>query len=305
MTVKVAVITASYNDQDYIENCIESVISQSHKNLVHYIYSDASTDNSIDIIKSHSHRYTQCHIVGHSNQGQAHGRNILIQQAQKDGCEILAFLDSDDRWQPSHLENNLPYLDHYDVVYHDPEYQFHNGVRAHPHGFVLPHVAIPKNFLYKNFIFISSSLAKISVANIAKFDDQLNSIEDWDFWCQLYKNQKTFVKNTQSPTAIYVIKPQNSSSQGPTKFSILSKKHQLLTQLKLNIGYHIDYLDDYINISPVISNKTDCCIDLQKLPYDDNTVDEIRVTDTIEKLGYHAAALAIQNWYNVLRPGGK
>lgn len=305
MTPKVAVITPSYNDQEYIESAIQSVVAQTYTNVVHYIYSDASTDSSIDIIKSHSHRYQQCHVIGDRNQGQAHGRNVLIDLARQHRCDVVAFLDSDDLWLPNHIENNIPLLSAHDVVYHDPQYQFHRGVMAYPHGFVLPHRAISKNFLYRNFIFISTALAKMSALDDTKFDNRLNSIEDWDLWCQMHHLKRTFIKNINEATAVYVIKPQNSSSQGHTKLPLLKEKHNIFEQLKLNIGYDYQYLDDYINISAVDSLPHDHKCDLTQLPYDDNTVDLIQAQNSIEKLGYHGASAALQHWCRVLRPGGR
>lgn len=305
MIPRVAVITPSYNDEAYIEHAIVSVMNQTLTNVCHYIYSDASTDNSVSIIKNYQTKYQQCHVIGQQNLGQAHGRNVLIDQARRDGCEIVAFLDSDDRWHPNHLADNIKYLEDHDVVYHDPEYQFDNGARAFPHGFILPHIAIPKNFFYRNFIFVSTALVRISALTNVYFDNELNSIEDWDLWCQLYVKQKRFVKNIEQPTAIYIIKQQNSSSQGPKKISTIKQKYPLLDQLKLNIGYYTDYQKDCINISPMSDCQTDCVFELDQLPYDHNTVDSIRVRDCIEKLGYHESATALKNWYDVLRPGGK
>jgi teichuronic acid biosynthesis glycosyltransferase TuaG len=305
MTPKVAVITPSYNDQEYIDHAIQSVVAQTYTNVVHYIYSDASTDSSIDIIKSHGHRYQQCHVVGDQNQGQAHGRNVLIDLARRDHCDIVAFLDSDDRWLPNHIENNLKYLQNHDIVYHNPLYQFYDGNTAQPYGFVLPHAAIPKNFLYRNFIFISTSLVKMSALDQVTFDRRLDSIEDWDFWCQLYQRQRHFVKNSEPPTAIYIIKPQNSSSQGHKKISLIKQKYPIQDHLKVNLGYNYDYDNDYINISPVDNVVSDHVCDIKNLPYDENTVDEIRVQDALEKLGYHEAAQALQNWCRTLRPGGR
>jgi glycosyltransferase involved in cell wall biosynthesis len=304
--MKVAVITPSFNDQQYIADCIKSVISQSYKNVRHYIYSDASTDNSINIIKSYCDQYDQVHIIGTENRGQAHGRNRLIDQAKKDGCSVLAFLDSDDRWYSNHIETNLPYLESHDVVYHDPEYRFENGQLAYPTGFVLPKIAISKSILYKNFIFISTSLARISAFDQVFYDDQLNSIEDWDVWCQLYQNGSKFVKNTESKTAIYVVKLNNNSSRdGPTKQKIIEFKRPISKKLVLNIGNMIQYRDDAVNISGILSVRADCHYHLPDLPYDDTTVHEIYVSDLIEKLGYHESAQAIQHWYNSLIPGGR
>lgn len=304
-SMKVAVITPSYNDQRFVANAIESVINQSHKEIRHYIYSDASTDNSIDIIKSYASKYNQYHIIGSQNQGQAHGRNTLINQARNDGYEVLAFLDSDDIWSVDHIEKNLPYLESHDVVYSDPEHKFENGEIAYPMGFVFPTISIPKSLLYKNYIFISTVLTKMSMFDNVEFDNDLNSIEDWDAWCQLYEKDANFVKNFNNKTVIYIVKSTNSSSLGPTKQKILENKRPMWNQLRLNIGTQIPYLDNYINISVSEEIKSDCCYQLPELPYQGSVIHEIIVSDLIEKLGYHESAQAIKLWYDRLLPSGR
>lgn len=304
--MKVGVITPSYNDAKYIGRAIESVLNQTSPAYCHYIYSDASTDESIDIIRSYAKKYNQCHIIGEKNQGQAHARNILINKARQDGCDIVAFLDSDDRWYSDHISSNLSHLVTHDVVYSDPEYEFENGQIAYPTGFILPAVAIPKTFLYTNFIFISTALARISCFDQVNYDSDLNSIEDWDAWLQIYQKGYTFVKRASPRTAVYIVKLSgNSSSQGPTKQQIIRKKHRLWNTLRLNIGNQIECLDDYINISAEPDKNADCVYSLPSLPYDIPAIDEIRVQNLIETLGYHGAAQAIQNWHSVMRPGAR
>ena len=303
---RVAVITPSYNDEKYVSRAIESVLSQTVPAYCHYIYSDASTDRSPDIIRSYSDRYRQCHIIGEENRGQAHARNVLIAQARRDGCELVAFLDSDDRWYPDHIANNLKYLETHDVVYSDPEYEFDTGQSAYPTGFILPDLAIPKTFLYSNFIFISTAMARIECFDSVEYDSTLNSIEDWDVWLQIYKNKHSFIKHVGIKTAIYIVKLSgNSSSQGPTRQQTIRKKHQLWDQLRLNIGHQVNYLDDYINIASELGSESDCVYKLPELPYSIPVVDEIRVQNLIETLGYHPAAQAIQIWHSVMRPGGR
>ena len=50
----VSIITPLYNSQDFIEETISSVLSQSYKNWEMLIVDDHSTDNSFSIVKNHS-----------------------------------------------------------------------------------------------------------------------------------------------------------------------------------------------------------------------------------------------------------
>ena len=50
----VSVLIANYNSSSYIQHCINSLNSQTHKNLEIIFFDDNSSDNSIDIIKQFS-----------------------------------------------------------------------------------------------------------------------------------------------------------------------------------------------------------------------------------------------------------
>ena len=54
--MKVSVITATYNSQANIINCIMSVNSQKYKNIQHVFVDGLSTDNTVDVIKQYSVR---------------------------------------------------------------------------------------------------------------------------------------------------------------------------------------------------------------------------------------------------------
>lgn len=50
--MKISIITASYNYQDYIKETIQSILDQTYQDWELIIIDDCSSDNSVDIIKS-------------------------------------------------------------------------------------------------------------------------------------------------------------------------------------------------------------------------------------------------------------
>ena len=53
--MKVTLITATYNSQKYLEDCITSVIRRGYKDIEHIIVDGKSSDKTVDIIKNTNH----------------------------------------------------------------------------------------------------------------------------------------------------------------------------------------------------------------------------------------------------------
>ena len=102
---KIGVITPVYNDTEHLFHAINSVKSQNLGNVVHYIYDDCSTDGLVDAIHDiMKENKSIIYLKGIENKGQSHARNEAIKAALSDGCNYLAFLDSDDVWFEGHLQ---------------------------------------------------------------------------------------------------------------------------------------------------------------------------------------------------------
>jgi glycosyltransferase involved in cell wall biosynthesis len=95
---KISVIIPTYNRANYLPQAINSVLNQSAKDVDIMVIDDGSTDNTKDIIRPYlkSIKY-----IRQDNAGAASARNTGIENAKG---EWIAFLDSDDFWEFSHLE---------------------------------------------------------------------------------------------------------------------------------------------------------------------------------------------------------
>lgn len=97
--VTVSVIIPVYNTEDYLDECIRSVVGQDYSNLEIILINDGSTDGSGSICRKWESRDARIRYVEKENEGQGTARNLGIRMA---AGEYLIFVDSDD-----YIEHNL------------------------------------------------------------------------------------------------------------------------------------------------------------------------------------------------------
>lgn len=105
----ISIIIPTYNRSKTIAKAIESVIDQTYHNWELIIVDDASTDNTDEIVKEYLENDGRIQYVkGESNKGANVRRNQGIQRAKG---EYIAFLDSDNYWEPTKLEKQMVLLE--------------------------------------------------------------------------------------------------------------------------------------------------------------------------------------------------
>lgn len=102
----ISVIMPVFNTGKYVKEAIESVFSQTHKNMELICINDGSTDNSLSILKSFGNKIIL--LSSKNNCGVSEARNKGIRIAKG---EFLAFLDADDVWENNKLEVQMNQFD--------------------------------------------------------------------------------------------------------------------------------------------------------------------------------------------------
>ncbi len=115
----VSIITPSYNSSRFIEECVGSVLSQTYDNWEMLIVDDYSADNSLQILKKYNDKRIQL-IELDKNVGAAESRNVAIRKAKG---KYIAFLDSDDLWEPQKLEKQISFMETEDIAFSFSTYQ--------------------------------------------------------------------------------------------------------------------------------------------------------------------------------------
>ena len=91
--IKVSVIVPIYNVEEYLRECLDSLVKQTLKEIEVLMVNDGSTDSSGDIAAEYANKYNNFHLFNKSNEGQGAARNYAIPLVKG---EYMAFLDSDD-----------------------------------------------------------------------------------------------------------------------------------------------------------------------------------------------------------------
>ena len=108
----VSIIVPFLNTHKFIAESIESILSQRHSNWELFLVDDGSSDGSTEIAQQYAQKYPQkIHYLeheGHQNRGASASRNLALRNANG---KYISFLDADDVWLPSNLENLVTNLE--------------------------------------------------------------------------------------------------------------------------------------------------------------------------------------------------
>src|SRR5665648_525607 len=94
---QITVITPSYNQGDFIDQTIQSVLSQNYPDLQYLVMDGGSTDQTVDILKQYDQQFFW---VSERDRGQSDALNKGLRMATG---EVVCFLNSDDLYEPGAL----------------------------------------------------------------------------------------------------------------------------------------------------------------------------------------------------------
>ena len=185
---KISIITPSFNQGQFLEETIKSVLEQNYPNLEYIIIDGGSTDNSVDIIQEYS-RYL-FYFISEKDSGQANAINKGMIKAQG---EIVAYLNSDDCYYKDTIkfvaEAFLKYPE-LDFVYGDTEFIDDSGKKIGVHRELDFDFLMGSFFGFGPIIPQPSSFWKRNIYNeIGYFNENLKFNIDGDFFSRAVKNR--------------------------------------------------------------------------------------------------------------------
>ena len=99
---KISVIISAYNTEQYLRECLDSVINQTLKDIEIIIVDDGSTDNSPAICDEYAAKDNRIKVIHKENSGLGQSNNIGMVYAT---AQYIGFVESDDWAEPDMFEN--------------------------------------------------------------------------------------------------------------------------------------------------------------------------------------------------------
>jgi glycosyltransferase involved in cell wall biosynthesis len=176
----VSVIVPCYNLGEYLDEAIESVLSQTYQDFEILIVDDGSTDPATQALLADYHR-PKTRVMRMPHGGVSAARNLAI--ANTTGAYLCA-LDADDRLEPTYFEKAVPLLDADPSLtfvscwlrtFGDEEWEWK------PEQCDLPAL------LWEDTILTASLMRRDTVVAVGGYDTQMpiQGLEDWDLWLTL------------------------------------------------------------------------------------------------------------------------
>ena len=188
-TPLVSVICLCYNQAQFVEEAIASVMQQNYSNIQLIVVDDASTDNSVSVIEACRKKYpdiTFFPLV--KNVGNCKAFNEALSYAEGDYIIDLA---ADDVLLPDRVTKGVEALVNagpaYGVNFTDAEWMAEDGSFLYRHSDRFPHATVPQGDIYRELIqrfFICSPTMMYraeTVRSLGGYDESL-TYEDFDFW---------------------------------------------------------------------------------------------------------------------------
>lgn len=117
----VSIIMPSYNCGKYVEQTIRSVQAQTYTNWEIIFMDDCSTDDTVRLVSELQEKDSRIHLFQNScNSGAAVSRNNALRESKG---RWIAFLDSDDQWEPTKLEKQVRFMEENGYSFSYTEYQ--------------------------------------------------------------------------------------------------------------------------------------------------------------------------------------
>jgi len=236
-----SVIVPTYNGAGYLAEALESIATQSIRDVEVIAVDDGSTDETIEILRSFADRLALKLIQRHHTGNWVSSVNCGI--ALADG-KYVSILHQDDRWLDDRLSVLKTLLDHTSpatLVLHPVWYIDAWGKRVGlwhcplPSGTVFaPPALVVERLLVQNFVAIPAPLfAREAIVRVGPLDEDLWYTADWDLWLRLAASGNTVYCST--PLAEFRIHPLSQTTLRSTRLDEFRRQLEIVLKRHLEL----------------------------------------------------------------------
>lgn len=224
---QISIITPSYNQGQFIEETIRSVILQNYPNLEYIIIDGGSTDNTLEIIKGYENRIS--YWVSEPDQGQADAVNKGWEIARG---SILGWLNSDDLYTPGTLQivaetwrnhpNGLMFFGDAHSVDIELKKIDTKVMKGYTLNELLKWISMPQPA-----VFITPDLFR----SIGKINTHLNYALDWEFFSKAWMRSDISSKFYYIDKVLALSREYKNTKMSTGKIEIADERLQILDKM--------------------------------------------------------------------------
>jgi len=183
----ISVVMPVYNGEEYLDIAIESILNQTYKAFKLILIDDASTDNSLKIIKRYSEKDQRVSFL-------IHQQNLGIIATLNDGLKLatgqyIARMDSDDISYPERFERQVTFLEkHAEIGLLSSSYRCidETGQSLEIHRPPQTDILIRWHLLFHSaFCHPSVMFRSELIKHAGLYDPEMNHAEDYDLWSRM------------------------------------------------------------------------------------------------------------------------
>lgn len=233
----VSIIIPAYNVDEYLEECVHSLLCQTYTNYEVVIIDDGSTDNTYDVGKRLTVESAKVKLFHQENQGVSIARNVGMQKANG---EFFIFVDADDIVAPQYIETLVACVKKSDmgmVGFTSEREKIATKVSLNTVDIQASNMmeSILCEANYDGYLWNKIFQRKIIEKNNLKFQKNIVVWEDLLFVLQYLKNCD---KVTISGEKLYYYRYREGSAVNNTRLDKYRSKYEVMEKIKKqNFGY--------------------------------------------------------------------
>ena len=253
----ISIIVPIYNVENYLRQCLDSIMNQTYQNFECLLINDGSPDNSADICREYVAKDARFRYFEKENGGVASARNLGIKRSEG---AYITFIDSDDWVDSDYLEvlHNSLLEEDADISVStykrfemsDGTWYFHSFQRGYEKRVFINQEIIEEftklNEYDASYRFVSGKLVRKTVLHNILFNEMTTFGEDMEFWMKLYLISSKIVYSNRDT---YIYRTDVHNNKHPELEKIRSDIQQRMNFITFLAARKIDttkYLYDFM-----------------------------------------------------------